>query len=237
MPGSETRGMTGALIRGLGLLHMRVPLKMVVAFSIVLTTIAAMGAVLFLNMQAVKRSEAAGARTIQVLQAAEAARFALARQENSLRGYLLTGEPYYLRRIETVHRPAYVAAAERLQDLAAGDAEMNARLQVMGQAHALWETRAMAPAIALAAEPGGRVRAAALIGEAGLADRLIAPAEDVLDAVRDEARAALMAQNADNSRVLNAMEAALILASCWPFWWRRAWAPFWSATWEGPSRP
>src|SRR5690606_4092028 len=128
-------------------------------------------------------------RTLEVLQAAEAARFALAREENSLRGYMLTGEAYYLRRIETLHRPAYVAAAGRLEALARSDPALSERLDVMAQAHARWEVEAMTPAIAQAVDPARRIEAAALVGEAGLADRLIAPVEDALDAIRDEARA------------------------------------------------
>ncbi len=211
MPGNEARGMTRILHRGLGLLHLRVPLKMAVAFSIVLATIVVMGLALFLNMQAVKRSEAAGVRALAVLQAAEGARFALAREENSLRGYMLTGETYYLRRIETLHRPGYMEAAGRLEALARSDPALAERFSEVARSHARWEAEAMTPAIGLAADPARRIEAAALVGEAGLADRLIAPAEDALDAIRDEARAALADQNAANGRVLSAMETALIL--------------------------
>src|SRR5690554_3045544 len=185
MPGNEARGMTRVLHRGLGLLHLRVPLKMAVAFSIVLATIVVMGLALFLNMQAVKRSEAAGVRALAVLQAAEGARFALAREENSLRGYMLTGEAYYLRRIKTLHRPGYMEAAGRLETLARSDPALAERFSEVARSHARWEAEAMTPAIGLAADPARRIEAAALVGEAGLADRLIAPAEDALDAIRD----------------------------------------------------
>ena len=134
MPGhGAARTLTAALSRGLGLLHMRTPMKMAVAFSVVLAAIAVMGLVLFAHMQSVKRSEAAGARALETLQATEIARFALAREENSLRGYMLTGETYYLRRIETLHRPSYVAQARRLTDMAADDPQLagNRRIAIV----------------------------------------------------------------------------------------------------------
>ena len=191
MPGhADSRGLMAALNRGLGLLHLRTPLKMAVAFSVVLAAIVVMGSVLFAHMQAVKRAEAGGARALETLQAAEIARFALAREENSLRGYMLTGEAYYLRRIETLHRPSYVEQAGRLAELAADDPQLAERVAALNAAHARWQAEAMEPAVALAADPARRPAAAALVGEAGLADRLIAPAEDALDAMRTDARCA-----------------------------------------------
>ena len=149
MPGhGAARTLTAALSRGLGLLHLRTPLKMAVAFSVVLAAIAVMGVVLFAHTQTVKRAEAAGARALETLQAAEIARFALAREENSLRGYMLTGEAYYLRRIETVHRPSYVEQAERLNELAANDPQLAERVAAMGAAHARWQATAGAMASA-----------------------------------------------------------------------------------------
>ncbi|MEH6664176.1 MAG: ATP-binding protein [Brevundimonas sp.] len=211
MPGfGATRALTAFLGRGMGLFHLRTPLKMVVAFSVVLAAIAVMGAVLFAHMQTVKRSEAEGARALEMLQAAETARFALAREENSLRGYLLSGEPYYLRRIHDLHRPTYVAQAARLTALAADDPRLAARVAVLNAAHARWEAEAMAPAIALAADPERRLEAARLVGETGLADSLIAPAEDVLDAMRADARAGLEAYNDDSGRALFVMEVVLV---------------------------
>ncbi|MBA4000434.1 ATP-binding protein [Brevundimonas sp.] len=205
-----SRALTAVLSRGMGLFHLRTPLKMVVAFSVVLTAIAVMGVVLFAHMQTVKRSEAAVADALATLSASGAARFDLARQENSLRGYMLTGEPYYLRRIETVHRPSYVRHAAELARQAADDPAMQARVEALNAAYARWEAEAMTPAMALAADPAGRAEAAALVGEAGLADSLIAPAEDVLDAMRDDARAALIEHSGASGRALVVMEVALV---------------------------
>ncbi|MFN3537663.1 MAG: CHASE3 domain-containing protein, partial [Brevundimonas sp.] len=211
MPGHRaTRALTAALSRGLGLWHLRTPLKMVVAFSVVLTAIAVMGVVLFAHMQSVKRSEAAVAVALETLAVSAAARFDLARQENSLRGYMLTGEPYYLRRIETVHRPNYVEHAAALARLATNDPPMEAQVATLNAAYARWEAEAMTPAMALAADPARRAKAVALVGEAGLADSLIAPAEDVLDVIRDDARLALQTHNGASNRALIVMEIALV---------------------------
>lgn len=207
----DARGLTTAVSRGLGLLHLRTPLKMAVAFSVVLAAIAVMGGILFAHMQTVKRAEAARAHAVETLQAAEIARFALARQENSLRGYMLTGERYYLRRIETLHRPGYVAQADRLGRLAEGDPRLAARVDALNAAHGRWEIEAMAPAVAMAADPARRMEAAALVGEAGLADRLIAPAEEALDAMRADARRALTEHTRSSDAALLVMETALVV--------------------------
>ena len=212
MPGhADSRGLMAALNRGLGLLHLRTPLKMAVAFSVVLAAIVVMGSVLFAHMQAVKRAEAGGARALETLQAAEIARFALAREENSLRGYMLTGEAYYLRRIETLHRPSYVEQAGRLAELAADDPQLAERVAALNAAHARWQAEAMEPAVALAADPARMPAAAALVGEAGLADRLIAPAEDALDAMRADARRTLADHNRSSDQALSVMEFALVI--------------------------
>ncbi|MFN4295376.1 MAG: ATP-binding protein [Brevundimonas sp.] len=205
-----SRALTALLSRGMGLFHLRTPLKMVVAFSVVLTAIAVMGVVLFTHMQTVKRFEAASVKALATLSASAGARFDLARQENSLRGFMLTGEPYYLRRIETVHRPSYIRHADELARLAADDPPMQARVAALNAAYARWEAEAMTPAMALAADPASRAEAVALVGEAGLADGLIAPAEDVLDALRDDARSALRGYHGANGRALVVMEIALV---------------------------
>ncbi|GAD59021.1 response regulator [Brevundimonas sp. BAL450] len=212
MPGhGDAHGLTAALSRGAGLWHLRIPLKMVVVFSVVLAAIVVMGGVLFAHMQTVKRSEAAVAVALETLSTSAAARFDLARQENSLRGYMLTGESYYLRRIETLHRPSYMEHAAELARLAADDPVMAERVAMMNAAHARWEVEAFAPAVALAADPARRAEAAAMVGEAGLADRLITPAEDALDAIRDDARLALTEHSGASGQALLVMELALVI--------------------------
>jgi signal transduction histidine kinase len=205
-----TRALTAVLSRGMGLFHLRTPLKMVVAFSVVLAAIAVMGVVLFIHMQTVKRSEAAAADALATLSASAAARFDLTRQENALRGYMLTGEPYYLRRLDTVHRPSYLEHAAELARLATDNPVLEARVAVLNAAYASWEAEAMGPTRALATDPARRAEAATMVGEAALVDSLIAPVEEALDALRDDARRALLSHNSASSRALIVMEVALV---------------------------
>ena len=65
--------------------------KLVVVFSAMLVTIAAGGVALHLNNTALSASIARTDRDQKVLSANVDATFRLARQENSLRGYLLSG--------------------------------------------------------------------------------------------------------------------------------------------------
>ncbi|HQT55157.1 MAG TPA: CHASE3 domain-containing protein, partial [Phenylobacterium sp.] len=100
--------------------------KLTLAFAVVLSAIAAMGVVLTINLRVVQDASAADNHAHRVAATASSARFALARQEASLRGYIISGDPFYARRIAEVHRPHFQARMADLDRLAAGDPALEA---------------------------------------------------------------------------------------------------------------
>ena len=82
-----------------------------------LTIIVAGGVALYLNNAALEASVARTDRAQQMLSAAEDATFRLARQENSLRGFLLSGDEYYAKRINEVHKVKFFGALKELREL------------------------------------------------------------------------------------------------------------------------
>ncbi|MBK5956491.1 hypothetical protein CCR92_21225, partial [Rhodospirillum rubrum] len=74
--------------------------KLFVAFATVLAAIAVMGVVVGVNLMALNRAGEQRSLENKVNRATAAAEFYMARQENSFRGYLVTGDAYYLERIQ-----------------------------------------------------------------------------------------------------------------------------------------
>src|SRR5688572_11679619 len=94
--------------------------KLVLVFAGMLATICAGGVALYLNNAALQASVARTDRAQQALSAAVDATFRLARQENSLRGFLLSGDTYYVKRINEVHKVKFFEALKSLKTLAEG---------------------------------------------------------------------------------------------------------------------
>ena len=79
--------------------------KLILAFAVILLSIGTMGAVLFVNLQALKNSDVLRSTANQMVRDTSAAEFSMSRQENSFRGYLVSSDPFYIERIDT-HRIA-----------------------------------------------------------------------------------------------------------------------------------
>lgn len=187
------------------------PVKVALAFSVVLTTIIAVGALLLVNLVALQNAEAATERAHRTLAAAEGVRFALVRQENSLRGYLLTGQAYYPRRIATVHRPLFEARLAELRTLGARDARALARIDRLRTAFADWRRLAADPALAMAADPARRAGAVSLIGRDSLADRLMDRIEGVVSEIETASRQALVTEAGNRARAAAVMRLTMVL--------------------------
>ncbi|MDP3868453.1 ATP-binding protein [Phenylobacterium sp.] len=185
--------------------------KLTLAFAVVLSAIAAMGVVLTINLRVVQDASAADNHAHRVAATASSARFALARQEASLRGYIISGDPFYARRIAEVHRPHFQARMADLDRLAAGDPALEAWIDEAQSAHDLWTDRAVDRAMALAHVPATRSIAARMVGPESTADDLIAPAEQALDAIQAQSQRAVEASAARSAEAMRAMGSALAL--------------------------
>ncbi|WP_293352256.1 methyl-accepting chemotaxis protein [Phenylobacterium sp.] len=159
--------------------------KLILVFSAMLATIAAGGLALYLNNASLSASVGRTEHARQVLSAAQDATFRLARQENSLRGFLISSDNYYIKRINEAHKPKFFQSLKALRELATGDPADLARVQAVETAFANYEKVALNVGIALGSDPTTREQAFALVSNDGVADKAIGPVEDALDAIND----------------------------------------------------
>ena len=185
--------------------------KLTLAFAVVLSAIAAMGMVLTINLRVVEDASAADNHAHRVAATASSARFALTRQEASLRGYIISGDPFYARRIAEDHRPHFESRMAELERLAAGDPALKGWIGQARSAYDLWNDWAVDRAIELAAAKDTRAIAARMVGPESPADDLIAPAEQALDAIQAQSQRAVEASAARKAEAMRAMGSALAL--------------------------
>ena len=175
--------------------NLSISAKLVLVFAGMLATIAAGGVALYLNNASLQASVTRTDRAQQALSAAVDATFRLARQENSLRGFLLSGDDYYVKRINEVHKVKFFGALKELKTLAEGDAAATARVAKVEAAFANYEKVALNVGIQLGADPATRPQGVALVAHDGAADKAIEPVEEAIGAI-DEAAAKSLEQEA-----------------------------------------
>ena len=185
--------------------------KLTLAFAVVLSAIAAMGAVLAINLAVVQKADADDNHAHRVAAAASSALFTLTRQEDSLRGYIISGDPFYAQRIAEVHRPLFQARMAELERLAARDPVLLGQLDQAQSAYDIWNEWAVVRALELAGSRGTRSLAAEMVGPASPADDLIAPAERALEYIQAESQHAVEASGARKAEAMRAMGSAVAL--------------------------
>ncbi|WP_367118000.1 methyl-accepting chemotaxis protein [Brevundimonas sp.] len=168
--------------------NMPVGRKLFLAFACVLTAIAVMGVFTFLQLVALDKAGAERSVANQMVRSAAAAEFYLARQENSFRGYLLTGDEYYVQRA-TAHRQSFKNAVKELEE-SAGPALKDEVASLERTADA-WFEHVVTQGGALARNPETRARAVAMVGRSGSADQVMEPVESALDSLKEHNMAEL----------------------------------------------
>ncbi|WP_296595481.1 methyl-accepting chemotaxis protein, partial [Phenylobacterium sp.] len=195
--------------------NLSISAKLVTVFAGMLATIAAGGLALYLNNASLAASAARTERARQVLSAAQDASFRLARQENSLRGFLLSGDTYYSKRIDEVHKVKFFEAMKALRQLAGKDPTELGRVAKAEAAFANYEKVALKVGIQLGSDPATREQGVALVSHDGVADKAIEPVEDALGAINDAAVAMqkeeAAAQTAAMQRVTLGLIAGVVL--------------------------
>ncbi len=184
--------------------NMPVGRKLFLAFACVLTAIAVMGAVVFLQMIALDKAGAERSVANQMVRSAAAAEFYLARQENSFRGYLLTGDEYYIQRA-TAHRQSFRNALKELEENAGPG--LTDEVEALSRTADAWFEHVVTQGGALARDPATRARAVAMVGRSGSADQVMEPVESALDSIKEQ-------NMADLERV-RAAQAASSLTAKW----------------------
>ena len=179
---------------------LKIPHKLMAVFAVMLATIMLMGGALYANKLSYERSVERTEVAFESLRAADTAAFRLTRQENSLRGFLLSGDQYYVQRLEEAHKPKFLAALEKLKTLAKGDKDDLARIATVEAAYANFRQQAIEPGEALGADPATRQQAVELVRNDGVADKAVAPVEDSIEAIVKNFEAVLATEAAAQKR-------------------------------------
>ncbi len=190
--------------------NLSISAKLVFVFGGMLATIAVGGMGLYLNNVSLQASVARTDRAQQALSAAVDATFRLARQENSLRGFLLSGDTYYVKRINEVHKVKFFEAMKTLEALAQGDAAATARVAKAEAAFANYEKVALNVGIQLGSDPATRAEGVALVSHDGVADKAIEAVEDAIGAIDDAAAKTLKREAAAQAAALQRVTVGLI---------------------------
>ena len=189
---------------------LKIPHKLMAVFAVMLATIVVMGVSLYANKVGLGHSVERTERAYEMLRQADTAAFRLTRQENSLRGFLLSGDNYYVKRLEEAHKPKFLAALDELRTLAAGDQEDLARIAAVDAAYADYRKLAIEPGETLGADPATRPQAVDLVKHDGVADKAVTPVEDAIEAISKNAETELATEAAAQKKA--SLESTLALA-------------------------
>ena len=193
----------------LNLNNLKISRKLLLGFSAVVGVIGATGAVALLNINTMNDARAESTQANATMQAIFDAQFRLARQENSVRGWIISQDEYYLGRVES-HRAKFKEALNNIRALAAGESEQLATVDEVERAADLWFEGVVPVATDLVRNAATRGQAGALVGNDGPADQLIAPAEEGIDALLAAEQAELEQLTAESEAAAN-MVAMVIL--------------------------
>jgi len=192
---------------------LKIPHKLLTVFAVMLTAIAVMGATLYVNERGLEASIARADRARESLRAADTAAFRLTRQENSLRGFLLSGDEYYVKRLEEAHKPKFLAALDELRKLADGDEADLARIAEVDAAYANYRAKAIEPGESLGRDPLTRPQAVDLVKHDGVADQAVEPVENAIEAVVKASEAVVAAEAAAQKRASLHTNLALMIGT------------------------
>ena len=190
--------------------NLKIPQKLMAVFAVMLATIMAMGVALYVNKVNLGHSVERTERAYEMLRAADTAAFRLTRQENSLRGFLLSGDPYYVKRLEEAHKPKFLKALDKIKTLADGDTEDLARVTAVETAYANYRKKAIEPGEQLGADPATRPQAVELVRNDGVADQAVGPVEDAIEAITKNAEEELATEAAAQQKA--SLQSTIVLA-------------------------
>ena len=156
--------------------------KLLLAFATVLTTIIAMGVVVFLQLTALDRAGQERSVANRMVRDTAAAEFYLSRQEGSFRGFLLSGDDYYIERAGA-HREGFKTQLNAMREDA--PPALVDEVEALERAADAWFDHVVVQGAELARDPATHASAVAMVGRSGSADRMIAPAEAALEKINE----------------------------------------------------
>ncbi len=193
----------------LNLNNLKISRKLLLGFSAVVAVIAATGGVSLLNINTMNEARDESTRANATMQAVFDAQFRLARQENSIRGWIISQDEYYLERVES-HRGKFKDALNNIRELAAGEPEQLALVDEVERAADLWYDGIVPQVTQLVRDPATYSQASSLVGNNGTADQLIAPAEEGIDALLAAEQAQLDRLNVESASAANMVAMVLV---------------------------
>lgn len=176
---------------------LKISRKLLLGFSAVIAVIGATGATALVNINTMNNARAESTQANATMQAIFDAQFRLARQENSVRGWIISQDEYYLGRVES-HQAKFKEALNNIRAFADGETEQLQRVDEVEAAADLWFAGVVPVATDLVRNAATRGQAAALVGNDGPADQLIAPAEEGIDALLAAEQEQLTQLNAES---------------------------------------
>ena len=174
--------------------------KIGVAFSIVTLMAVCMGGILTWTVSDIANRAHFKDEQIAVSEAAVTARFTLARQENSLRGFMITRDPYFAQRVKE-HYQSFEKALGELRGLVAGRPDLLTALDKAALDMNAWQSEIADPVIAFARSDATYPEALQIFNS-GKADTFIEPIEETLDGARDSAFANVEAASRDETQAI-----------------------------------
>ncbi|MEX6509012.1 methyl-accepting chemotaxis protein [Jiella sp. M17.18] len=179
--------------------------KITAAFLVMTVGAAGMGGVMFWSMERLQVAAQEKDRHVDLGNAAVAARFKLARQENSMRGFMITKDDYFAKRVKE-HYAGFEKAMQEVRDLAGPSfAGKSAAAETAMKA---WQDEVADPVIKFARTDATYPKALDIF-KSGKADTFISPIEDTLDALRDGEMAAIKATAAEEASAIRTAKWAM----------------------------
>ena len=182
--------------------------KLILAFATILLAIGVMGATVYVNLQTLKKAGVQRSAANEMVRDTAAVEYALARQENSYRGYLVSGDPYYIGRANA-HRATFKSKVAELRSVATPEAA--AQIELIEKPADVWFEDVVVKGEALARDPATRAQAVAAVGNDGAADQLMKPVEDGIDGLNAINLASLNAARELQKHSANVAELSLLI--------------------------
>ncbi|MEK7429844.1 MAG: methyl-accepting chemotaxis protein [Pseudomonadota bacterium] len=162
--------------------NLKISRKLALGFAAVTLTMAGMGGAMLVNLRALDEARVEIKESSETLVTLNEAKFYLTRQENSYRGYLLSKNDYYLERVDK-HRANFKKRLDAARPLLTDSPELAAKIDIAAQGADTWYADVVQAGVRLSADPATQPQALEMVGPDGLADKVISPVEDAMDAV------------------------------------------------------
>ncbi|BDA82707.1 chemotaxis protein [Aureimonas sp. SA4125] len=191
--------------------------KIGTAFAIMIIGAATMGVAVRANMLTIEEARLVTDGHNTIIAETLEARGALTRQENSLRGFLITKDSYYSERVKK-HYATFGKHLGEVRKTSVMTPELTAALDKIEADLAAWHLNIADPAVAFARDEATYPQAVALLSSDAAAS-YIDPVEEGLDKIKDDERAGIAgetaAQNAayQNAQTVLLVSMALLIAA------------------------